>query len=83
MINELECVGDHVWANIWLTDEIVRIDPARGEVDAVVDAAGLLTDAEQSGADVLNGIAVLPDAETFYLTGKLWPWVFLCRFVPA
>ena len=40
MLNELECVGDHVYANVWQTDEIVRIDLATGRVDAVVDASG-------------------------------------------
>jgi glutaminyl-peptide cyclotransferase len=88
-INELECVGDRVWANIWLTDEIVRINPQTGTVEAVVDASGLLTPEEQVGADVLNGIAAAPSLSTtagnatYMITGKLWPWLFLVRFVPA
>jgi glutaminyl-peptide cyclotransferase len=81
-LNELECVGDRVWANVWLTDRIVRIDPADGTVDAVVDAAGLLTPQEMAGVDVLNGIAAVPGADTFLITGKLWPKTFLVRFVP-
>lgn len=89
MINELECVGDKVWANIWQTDEIVCIDPETGAVEAVVDAAGLLTPEEEASADVLNGIAAVPGLSTsagpgtFLITGKLWPWLFLVRFVPA
>jgi glutaminyl-peptide cyclotransferase len=87
-INELECVGDQVWANVWMTDEIVRIDPASGAVGAVVDAAGLLSDQERVGTDVLNGIAAAPGfgggpEDAFLITGKLWPWVFKVRFVPA
>jgi glutamine cyclotransferase len=82
-INELECVGDQVWANIWQTDEIVRIDPSSGTVTAVVDAAGLLTPEERATTDVLNGIAAVPDTDTFLVTGKLWPKLFLVRFVPA
>jgi glutamine cyclotransferase len=82
-LNELECVGDRVWANVWLTDRIVRIDPASGRVDAEVDAAGLLTQEERTAADVLNGIAAVPDTDTFLITGKLWPKTFLVRFVPA
>lgn len=89
-INELECVAGDVWANVWQTDEIVRIDPESGAVEAVVDASGLLTPEEQTGADVLNGIAVRPGLGgagggdlTFLITGKLWPWVFEVRFVPA
>lgn len=79
-INELECARGSVWANVWLTDQIVRIDPATGVVDAVVDAAGLLSDAESAYADVLNGIAAVPRTDAFYLTGKLWPRTFLVRF---
>jgi glutaminyl-peptide cyclotransferase len=88
-INELECLGDQVWANVWMTDEIVRIDPETGRVGAVVDAAGLLPEDERAGADVLNGIAAAgeggaggPAGETFLITGKLWPTVFHVRFVP-
>ena len=40
-LNELECVEGAVWANVWQTDQIVRIDPATGRVTAVVDAAGV------------------------------------------
>jgi glutaminyl-peptide cyclotransferase len=79
-INELECVRGQVWANVWLTDQIVLIDPGTGVVDAVVDAAGLLSDAEREGADVLNGIAAVPCTDTFLVTGKLWPRTFLVRF---
>ena len=82
-INELECVGDRVWANVWQTDRIVRINPAEGKVDAVVDAAGLLTESEDAKADVLNGIAAVPGTDTFLITGKLWPWTFRVKFIPA
>ncbi|GAB4007778.1 hypothetical protein GCM10029992_62430 [Glycomyces albus] len=80
-INELECVDGQVWANVWQTDQIVRIDPGSGQVTAVVDAAGLLTEDEATGADVLNGIAAAEDEGTFYITGKLWPTMFLVSFV--
>jgi glutaminyl-peptide cyclotransferase len=89
LINELECVGDKVWANVWQTDEIVCIDPETGVVESVVNAAGLLTPEEAAAADVLNGIAAAPGLTTaagpgtFLITGKLWPWLFLVRFVPA
>jgi glutamine cyclotransferase len=82
-INELECVGNRVWANVWLTDQIVRIDPATGVVDAVVDASGLLSESEAAAADVLNGIAAIPCSDTFLITGKLWPRMFRVRFVAA
>src|SRR5690606_10258865 len=82
-INELECVDGQVWANVWQTDEIVRIDPVTGEVGAVVDASGLLSEDEASAADVLNGIAAAEEEGTFYITGKLWPKLFLVSFTPA
>jgi glutamine cyclotransferase len=81
-LNELECVGGQVWANVWQTDRIVRIDPADGHVTAVVDAAGLLDPARRAGADVLNGIAAVPGTDEFLLTGKLWPTTFRVRFTP-
>jgi glutamine cyclotransferase len=82
-LNELECVDGLVYANVWQTDEILRIDPKDGRVTAVIDAAGLLTPEERQKADVLNGIAWDPAAKTFLITGKLWPKLFEVRFVPA
>ena len=82
-LNELECVDGAVWANVYLTDEILRIDPTTGKVTGVVDASGLLTPAERAQAEVLNGIAYRPDTKTFLITGKLWPRLFEVRFVPA
>jgi glutamine cyclotransferase len=85
-LNELECVGDRVYANIWQTDTIVEIDPASGVVRSVIDASALKgrLDPPVTGADaVLNGIAHDPDAGTFWLTGKLWPQMFEVRFVEA
>jgi glutaminyl-peptide cyclotransferase len=80
-INELECVGDHVYANVWMTDTILRINADTGQVDATIDASGLLTPEEKQGADVLNGIAYDPDDGTFLITGKLWPKLFKVQFV--
>jgi glutamine cyclotransferase len=80
-LNELECVDGQVWANVWPTDDIVRIDPVTGAVTAVVDATGLLAADRRAGTDVLNGIAHLGAGE-FLLTGKYWPATFRVRFVP-
>ena len=81
-LNELECVGDQVYANVWGSDDIVRIDASTGRVNAVIDASGLLTASEEARADVLNGIAYRPETQTFLLTGKLWPHVFEVEFTP-
>lgn len=82
-INELECTPSGIWANIWQTDHLVRIDPTIGRVTAVVDAAGLLPDDQRANSDaVLNGITAIPGTDQFWLTGKLWPTSFRVRFVP-
>lgn len=74
-LNELECVDGDVWANVWETEFIVRIDPESGAVTGVLDADGLLEPdpAESDRGAVLNGIAKVPGSDTFLLTGKLWP----------
>lgn len=80
-LNELECVGPDVYANVWMTDRIVKIDQKTGTVTASIDATGLLPEAERFGTDVLNGIAYDPANGTFLITGKLWPRIFRVRFV--
>ena len=80
-LNELECVDENVYANVWEHDYIVRIDLASGRVTHQIDASNLLTRAEARGVDVLNGIAYSPETDTFYITGKWWPKMFEVRFV--
>lgn len=85
-LNELECVGDSIYANIWFSDYIVRIDKATGVVTAAIDASGLLTDEERAAVPqqgVLNGIAYDAERDLFLITGKLWPKMFEVRFVPV
>jgi glutamine cyclotransferase len=74
-LNELEWVDGAVWANVWRTDEIIRIDPERGEVTAVVDLAALGPDPPPSDDAVLNGIAHRPGdpPDVLWVTGKNWP----------
>lgn len=82
-INELECVDGEVWANVWETPYVVRIDPATGAVTGVLDMTGL-ADPDPSATDpgaVLNGIAYDPTAGTFLLTGKLWPTMYEVRVI--
>lgn len=82
-LNELECAEGWVYANVYTTDWIVRIDPQSGRVVALIDASSLLRAGDATGVDVLNGIAYNPQRQTFYLTGKLWPKLFEVRFVSA
>ncbi len=75
LLNELECADGAVWANVWQTETIVRIDPASGAVTGVLDLDGLL-EPDPAAADptaVLNGIARIPGRDTWLIGGKLWP----------
>ncbi|HEX9733412.1 MAG TPA: glutaminyl-peptide cyclotransferase [Thermoanaerobaculia bacterium] len=81
-LNELEHADGLLYANVWLEDRIVAIDPETGKVRAVIDASGLLSPLERRGVDALNGIAYDPVSETFWITGKYWPWMFQVVFVP-
>lgn len=80
-LNELECVNGKVYANVWLTDLIVRIEPTSGRIDAIVNAASLRSAARVTSRDaVLNGVAYDADRDVFLVTGKLWPVIFEVRF---
>jgi len=83
-VNELACVGDHVYGNVYMTDQIVRIDKRTGQVTAEIDGSGLhpVGGRPLQVDAVLNGIAHDPATGHFYLTGKLWPSMFEVRFTP-
>lgn len=73
MLNELETIDGQVWANVWMTDFIVRIDPATGHVVSLLDLTTLKADAGASGTDsVLNGIAWDDKGKRLFVTGKNW-----------
>lgn len=82
LLNELECVDGYVYANIWLTEEIMKINPNTGVVVAHIDATPLLDRLPEAlTADaVLNGIAYNEQSGEFYLTGKLWSKLFAVSF---
>lgn len=81
-INELECANGAIYANVWMNTDILRIDPASGQVTAVIDASGVPNNAEPNPDNVLNGIAHI-QGEEFYITGKRWPQLYRVEFVPA
>ncbi|MEI6047828.1 MAG: glutaminyl-peptide cyclotransferase [Bacteroidota bacterium] len=79
-LNELEYINGEIWANIWMTDLIARIDPVSGKVIAYIDLKGILPPSERnSDTDVLNGIAYDPVAERIFVTGKKWPKLYEIR----
>ncbi|MBI3350001.1 MAG: glutaminyl-peptide cyclotransferase [Burkholderiales bacterium] len=76
-LNELEWVNGQVFANIWQTDRIARIDPRTGNVVGWIDLTGLLPANQRTGNDdVLNGIAYDAAKKRLFVTGKLWPRLF-------
>ncbi len=76
-LNELEWIDNEIWANVWQSDNIVRIDPQTGHVKAVIDLTGILPSEKRTPeTDVLNGIAYDPSTKALYVTGKNWPNVF-------
>ena len=82
-LNELEYIQGEIYANIWRTDTIVRINPETGIVLGWIDLTGLLPEESRSSTtDVLNGIAYDPEANRLFVTGKNWPNVFEIRLVP-
>jgi glutamine cyclotransferase len=81
-LNELEYIEGEIWANVWMTDMIVRISPKTGEVLGWIDLSGLLKPEEASQAEVLNGIAYDRQNKRIFVTGKLWPKLFEIEVVP-
>lgn len=77
-LNELEYINGEIWANIWMTDRIARIDPVSGKVKGYIDMKGLLNDSEKTPEGVLNGIA-WDGGERIFVTGKKWPKLFEIR----
>ncbi len=81
-LNELEWVKGEIYANIWQTDRIARINPSNGKVVGWIDCTGLLGQADRTGGeDVLNGIAYDAQGNRLFVTGKRWPKLFEIRLV--
>lgn len=78
-LNELEFVKGEIWANVFETDRIARIDPATGVVKGVIYLGGLLKPEERRNTDVLNGIAYDAAGDRIFVTGKYWPKLFEIR----
>ncbi len=76
-LNELEYIDGEVWANVWYTDFIVRIDPATGQVKSKLDLSGLYQTRQPDA--VLNGIAWDAEGRRLFVTGKLWPALYEVR----
>ena len=84
-LNELEWVKGEIYANVWRTNSIVRINPKTGAIVGLVDLTGILPSIYRlTGVDdVLNGIAYDPHGNHLFVTGKHWPKVFEIRLRPV
>jgi glutaminyl-peptide cyclotransferase len=82
-VNELEWVKGEIYANIWMTNRIARIDPASGKVVGWIDLSGLMSPREVGGDPdaVANGIAYDEAHDRLFVTGKLWPRLYEIRLV--
>jgi len=82
-LNELEWVKGEIYANVWKTDRIARINPADGSVTGWIDLTGILSAADRNGTeDVLNGIAYDSAGDRLFVTGKQWPKLFEIKLIP-
>lgn len=82
-LNELEFIKGEVWANVWQTSQIVRINPDSGNVTGIVDLSALVAQNSSANDDVLNGIAFDAATDRIFVTGKNWSRLYQIELVPA
>jgi glutamine cyclotransferase len=77
-LNELEYVSGHIYANIYQTNQIVKINPENGEILGVLDLSDIVAQTREKQGDIaeLNGIAYRASTDTVFITGKLWPQIY-------
>lgn len=82
-INELEYIDGKIYANIYLTDGVIVIDPESGKVLQEIDGSVLVNDVinQVRPGEVLNGIAYNPENGKIFMTGKNWPKLYEVKFV--
>lgn len=81
-LNELEFIKGFIFANIWMSDFIVKIDPSNGNVVGKINLSSLTNEAKRinPNADVLNGIAYDSTSGKVYVTGKMWANIYQIQF---
>ena len=82
-LNEIEWIDGEIFANVWMTGFIVRIDPASGRVTGIIDLRPLVAQNGGGEDDVLNGIAWDAGHRRLFVTGKNWPRLYQIRLTPA
>ncbi len=82
MLNELEYIEGEIWANIWKSTDIVRINPKTGDLIARIDFSDLVKSASPPGhGNVLNGIAYDAEGKRIFITGKRWDQIYEIRIL--
>jgi glutamine cyclotransferase len=81
-LNELEYIRGEIYANVWKTDRVARINLHTGRVTSWIDLKGILSVMEERGTDVMNGIAYDAPRDRLFVTGKWWPRLFEIKVVP-
>jgi glutamine cyclotransferase len=81
-INELEYINGYIYANIWTTNNIARIDPVTGKVTGIIDLTRLFRESrkEYSRSEATNGIAWDREKDRILVTGKFWPYIYHIDF---
>jgi len=81
-VNELEYIDGFIYANIWTTNYIAKINPVNGKIVSLLDLTTLLMKAKQKyrRSEATNGIAYDPVKDRIFVTGKLWPYIFEIKF---
>jgi len=83
-LNELEYIDGEIYANVWPTERIVKIEPETGEVIGWIDTEGILAPQDHSEpVDVFNGIAYDPAGRRLFVTGKFYPKLYEIKLVPT
>ena len=82
-INELECINNQVYANLWYKDEIITIDTLSGNITSIVQVTGLDYQSNSTMHEILNGIAYDSNNSSFLITGKNWPTIYRVDFVES
>jgi len=81
-INELEFINGYIYANIWTTSNIAKIDPGNGKVTGIIDLSKLLSEAKKENpeSEATNGIAYDRTTDRIFVTGKFWPYIYQIKF---
>lgn len=82
-MNELEFIDGFLYANIWTTNNIAKIDPTNGKIIGIIDLSSLYLKAKKENptSEATNGIAYDSKMDRILVTGKFWPYIFQIKLI--